>query len=283
MWGKTMSVIEIKNFSKSYGKTLAVDNISLSVEKGEIVGFVGKNGAGKSTAIRAILNMIFPSKGEIKINGLDSIRDSKQIKESLSYMPSEASFHEKLVVADLFKFCLKFSAEGFEYAEELAHYFELDMNKKISELSLGNRKKVSIIQALLKKADVIILDEPTSGLDPLMQNKFFELLLKEKERGVTIFLSSHNLSEVEKYCDKVAIIKDGKILEYFDMKNIKIKRQHKVFYTTAEGQNESFDFGEDINELITKLSKLNLISLEIRSKTVEDEFISYYKDGEQDA
>jgi len=278
-----MSVIEINNFSKNYGKTLAVDDISLSVEKGEIVGFVGKNGAGKSTTIRAILNMISPSKGYIKINGLNSVNDSKQIKERLSYMPSEASFYEKLLVADLFKFCLKFSDEGFEYAEELANYFELDMNKKISELSLGNRKKVSIIQALLKKAEIIILDEPTSGLDPLMQNKFFDLLSKEKEKGVTIFLSSHNLSEVEKYCDKVAIIKDGKIVDFLDMKNVKIKRQHKVSYTTDDGKNESFDFDGDINELVAKISLLKLESLEIKNKTIEDEFISFYKDGEQDA
>jgi len=283
MWGKIMSVIEINNFSKNYGKTLAVDDISLSVEKGEIVGFVGKNGAGKSTTIRAILNMISPSKGYIKINGLNSVNDSKQIKERLSYMTSEASFYEKLLVADLFKFCLKFSDEGFEYAEELANYFELDMNKKISELSLGNRKKVSIIQALLKKAEIIILDEPTSGLDPLMQNKFFDLLSKEKEKGVTIFLSSHNLSEVEKYCDKVAIIKDGKIVDFLDMKNVKIKRQHKVSYTTDDGKNESFDFDGDINELVAKISLLKLESLEIKNKTIEDEFISFYKDGEQDA
>lgn len=275
-----MAVIDIMGFSKNYGETLAVDNISLKVNKGEMVGFVGKNGSGKSTTIRAMLNMIFPTDGKIKIGGLDSIDGSKKIKESLSYMPSEAIFYDNLKVCDLFKFCLKFSGKSFEYAQSLAQYFELDMRKKISELSLGNRKKVSIIQCLLKEATVIILDEPTSGLDPLMQNKFFDLLMKEKEKGVTIFLSSHNLNEIEKYCDKVAIIKDGKIVDFMDMKKIKIKHKQTVSYVTTDGENQSFELEGDINELITKLSQLKLESLEIKNKSVEDEFISYYKESE---
>lgn len=278
-----MSVIDIVEFSKYYGETLAVDNISLSIDKGEIVGFVGKNGAGKSTTIRAMLNMIFPTKGQIKVNGFDSIDDSKKIKESLSYMPSEASFYDNLKVFDLFKLCLKFSGESIEYLQHLSEYFELDLNKKISELSLGNRKKVSIIQCLLKKSSIIILDEPTSGLDPLMQNKFFELIMKERDKGATVFLSSHNLSEIEKYCDKVAIIKGGKIIDFLDMHNIKINHKQIVSYITTDGDSKNFEFDGDINKLVDKLSKISLENLEIKNKTVEDEFISYYKDDKNNA
>lgn len=272
-----VSVIEIKNLTKYFGKYKAVDDINLSIEKGEIVGFVGKNGAGKSTTIRSIMNMIFPTEGTISVNGLDSIKDSKEIKKNLGYMSGENEFYDNLKVCDLFKFCLKFSKEDIEYAMELSDYFELDTKKKISALSLGNKKKVSIIQALLKRADILILDEPTNGLDPLMKNRFFDLILKEKQRGVTVFLSSHNLEEVNRYCDKVAIIKNGKIVDFIEMDNIKSNQKQIVSYTTKDGQSEKFELNEDINDLMLRLSKIDIKKLEIRDKTIEEEFIDYYK------
>ncbi|MBP8640876.1 MAG: ABC transporter ATP-binding protein [Oscillospiraceae bacterium] len=273
-----MAVIELEHFSKAYGKFLAVDEINLSIEKGEIVGFVGKNGAGKSTTIRSMVNMIFPTSGKITIDGMDSVKDAKKIKKRLSYMPSDSSYYENVTSEELFKLCLKFSNEGFDRARELSEYFELDCKKKISELSMGNRKKVSIIQALLKSADIIILDEPTSGLDPLMQNMFFELIHKEREKGATVFLSSHNLSEIEKYCDKVIIIKDGKIVDYLDMKNRKVKHKQTVLYTTKDGISNTLEYSGDINSLISDLSKLELETLEIKNSSVEEEFIKYYKE-----
>ncbi len=163
--------------------------------------------------------------------------------------------------------------------QELAAYFELDLSQKIADLSLGNRKKVSIIQALLKKADILILDEPTNGLDPLMQHKFFTLLQKEKARGVTIFLSSHNLSEIEKYCDRVAIIKDGQLVDYLEMATVKRQQKQIVTYTTVEGKTTQEVFEGDINTLITRLHQLSLTSLEIKNTTVEEEFIHYYEEG----
>lgn len=273
-----MAVIELEHFSKTYGKFLAIDDISMSIEKGEIVGFVGKNGAGKSTTIRSMVNMIFPTSGKITINGMDSVKDAKKLKHILSYMPSDSAYYENVTSEELFKLCLKFSSEGIDRAHELAAFFELDTKKKISELSLGNRKKVSIIQALLKNAEIIILDEPTSGLDPLMQSKFFEHILKEKEKGATIFLSSHNLSEIEKYCDKVIIIKDGKIVDFLDMRNVKIKHKQTVSYTTKDGVSKTFEFSGDINILVDELSALDIESLEIKTNTVEEEFIKYYKE-----
>lgn len=275
-----MAIIEIKNFTKKYGEFTAVNNLNLSISKGEIVGFVGKNGAGKSTTLRSMLNIILPTAGSIEILGMDSIKNSKAIKEKVSYIPSEAAFYDNITVEQILRFALQFSEATIQEMEELACYFELDLTKKVMELSLGNRKKVSLVQGFLKKAEVIILDEPTGGLDPLMQNKFFDLLLREKERGATIFLSSHNLVEIEKYCDKVAIIKDGLLVDFLDMKNVEIARKQVVDYVTTDGKACSFELASDINTLIADLAKLDLVSLEIKTKTVEDEFIEYYKVGE---
>lgn len=278
-----MAVIQINGFSKSYGKFLAVDDISLNVNKGEIVGFVGKNGAGKSTTIRSMMNLLFPTNGTITIDGKDSVKDAKAIKHSLSYVPSEQAYPSSVTAEEVFKLCVKLSGEGFDRAVELSDYFELDMKKKVSELSFGNRKKVSLVQAFLKSRGIIVLDEPTNGLDPLMQSKFFDLLLKEKEKGATIFLSSHNLSEIEKYCDKVVIIKDGKIVDFLDMSSVKIDHKQIITYTTKDGKEKSFVYDGDMNELVSKLATLDLESLEIRTQSVEDEFIKYYKeDGENE-
>jgi len=273
-----MEAIRVEHFSKTYGKLTAADDISISIGKGEIVGFVGKNGAGKSTTIRAIANMIVPTKGRIAINGMDSVKDAKKIKGIMSYVPSDSAYYENATGEEIFRLCLKFSGQGFDRAEELAQFFELDMQKKISELSFGNRKKVSIIQALLKNSEIIILDEPTNGLDPLMQSKFFELMLREREKGAAIFLSSHNLSDIEKYCDKVIIIKDGKIADCFAMKDVRIRSSQTVSYKTRDGKTETFEFSGDINSLVRELSKIDLERLEIKTSAVEDEFIKYYRE-----
>ncbi len=273
-----MSVIEINNFYKSYGSFTAVNDLTISINKGDIVGFVGKNGAGKSTTMRSMLNMINITSGTISILNMDSKADTKAIKKRVSYVPSEASFYDNITCDKLLRFAASFTNTSTEEVKSLADYFELDLSKKIDELSFGNKKKLSLIQGLIKQCDVIVLDEPTNGLDPLMQDKFFELILKEKERGKTVFLSSHNLTEIEKYCDKVAIIKDGELVDFFDMKDVKIKHNQIVSYTTADGISETFELNTDINELILRLSKLNLKNLEIKNKSVQEEFIGYYKE-----
>ena len=270
------TIIKISNFTKKYGNFTAVENLNLEINKGEMIGFVGKNGAGKSTTLRCMLDIIHPTEGTITIQGLDSKKDSKEIKKYVSYIPSESAFYDNITGRQLLKFAMKFTTITMEEIEELAEEFELNLSKKVMELSLGNRKKVSILQGLIKEAEVIILDEPTNGLDPLMQNLLFELLLEEKAKGKTIFLSSHNLSEIEKYCDKVAIIKDGKLLDYMDMDTVKIKHKQIVSYRTTTGE-EACYVVEDLNELVAKLAKLDLEQLEIKNQTVEDEFIEYYK------
>lgn len=277
-----MNAVEVKGFSKNYGSIKAVKNISFTIEEGEIVGFVGKNGAGKTTTLRTITNMIFPTSGEINVYGMDCVKQSKEIKKILSYMPGDASFYEQFTARDIFNVCLKFSSKSFERAQELSEYFELDMDKKISGLSLGNRKKVSIIQAFLKDAKVYILDEPTNGLDPLMQEKFFALVKEKKEKGCAVFLSSHNMSEVEKYCDRVIIIKDGEIIDTVSPETERKNRPLYVAYKTVDGSEMIFDFKGDVNELIDRLHKEKLTAVEIRPKTVEEEFIKYYNDdGEE--
>ena len=223
--------------------------------------------------------MIFPTGGEITVNGLDAQADAKKIKEFLSYMPSDSEFYDGVKVKDLFKFAAGFSQNGIEKANELSLYFELDTERKVRELSLGNKKKVSIICALIKKSDIIILDEPTSGLDPLMQEKFFEIILKRRDEGATVFLSSHNLSEIEKYCDRVIIIKDGKIVKTLDMKSVAKELGQHVYCLTKDGKEADFDYNGDINELIAQLASLDIEKLEIRPKTIEEEFIQYYKVG----
>ena len=273
-------MIKVEKFTKKYGDFIAVDNISYEIKENEIVGFVGKNGAGKSTTIRCMMNMLFPTLGKITINGLDSVIDTKKIKEITSYMPSDTIFYENIKVDDLFKFCLKFSKKEYSEVEKLAKYFELDLNKRIHELSTGNKKKVSIVEALLKDNEVIILDEPTSGLDPLMQKKFFDLILKEKAKGVTIFLSSHNLREIEKYCDRVIIIKSGKIVETIDLKK-KQQIKYIVSYVDKKDNKTIYEYDGKINDLIKDLSLLEIKDLEIRKKTIEEEFISYYESSDE--
>ncbi|MBK5253084.1 MAG: ABC transporter ATP-binding protein [Peptostreptococcaceae bacterium] len=272
--------IEVKDFTKKYGKFSAVKDISFNVNKGEIVGFVGKNGAGKSTTIRCMSNMLFPTEGSIRILGMDSIKDAKAIKSEISYMPSETELYERVTSKELFKLAISFNNSNMKEAEELAKYFELDINKRVSELSVGNRKKVSIVLMFLNKGKVLILDEPTAGLDPLMQNNFFNKVKEEAEKGVTVFLSSHNLNEIEKYCTRALIIKDGIIVDDLNMEEIEVAKVQTVSYKTADGKAESYEYEGNVNELVEKLSALDLKFLEIRAKSVEEEFIRYYKGGE---
>lgn len=273
-----MNMIEVSNLTKNYGKFTAVNDISFDLAQGSIVGFVGKNGAGKTTTIRCMLDMLKPTAGTIRVKGLDAQNDSKKIKSFLGYMPGDTCFYEHVRCKDIFDLSCALSNTPKEKAQSLCAYFELDQNKKFKDLSLGNKKKVSIIQALLKETELLILDEPTSGLDPLMQMKFFDLLLEQKKQGVTIFLSSHNLSEIQKYCDRVLIIKDGKLVDDVDMKHVVPSLRQIVSYTTKDGESRTFENKDDINTLIQQLSKIDLAQMEIKYAGVEDEFIKYYKE-----
>lgn len=273
-------MIEFINFSKDFNKTRAVIDLNLVINKGEILGFVGKNGAGKSTTIRALLNLINPSKGKILIDGYDSRKDSLLVKELVSYVPSEPYFYQGVTALDVLTLTCKLCDTQSVSMYKLAEYFELDLKKPIDSLSLGNRKKVSLINAFLRKTPILIFDEPTSGLDPLIQKKFFDLLLNLKEDGKTIFLSSHNLTEIEKYCDRVAIIKDARLVKILDMNVVRKDRKSYLTCTLKDGRIIHQPIEDDINTIISKLSKLDIESLEIKTKTVEEEFMHFYQGGE---
>ena len=271
-------ILEVRNLTKKFGDFNAVDNLSFTLKKGEIVGFIGKNGAGKSTTIKAILNFIKPTNGKIFVHGLDSQKDNKKIKENTSYMSSDVAFYQTISAKELFMFIHQITGVILDDMLELSKYFELDIDKKISDLSLGNRKKVGIIQTLIQNHDLLIFDEPTNGLDPLMQEKFFTLILKKKSEGKTIFLSSHNLSELEKYCDRAIIIKNGRIIDDIDLSTTKLKKGVIVSYTLLNGESIEYDYEGDINDLIGELSKMKLESLIIKNKSIEDSFIEYYQE-----
>jgi len=206
------SVIEIKNLTKSYGKNRGVTDVSLSIEEGDIFGFLGPNGAGKSTTIRSMLGFLKINSGDIKIFGMDSVKDHEEILKNVGYMPSEAWFYDSMKVKDVIKYAadvrgLNCTAE----ADKLCERLKVDVNKKIKQLSYGNRKKVSIVCAMQHKPKLFIFDEPTGGLDPLMQRTFFELVNEYVNEGATCLLSTHVLTEVNKYCRHAAIMRDGRL------------------------------------------------------------------------
>ena len=290
-----MNIVEIKNLTKDYGKNRGIKNINLEIREGEILGFVGPNGAGKSTTIRTLLNFIFPTSGEAKIFGKDIISDSLEIKKNIGYVPSEVKFYNDSKVRDIINYSASFySNSNKEEIEKLCERFEVELDKKMGELSLGNKKKVAIVQALLHSPKLLILDEPTNGLDPLIQTRLFEMILEEKKKGTTIFFSSHNLVEVENLCDRVAIIKEGQLVDVLEMENIvketgvrvaiKSKEITLKFIEELEGQVVSFKdeegifnyFGES-DILIKKLATIKIEEVSIGEQSLEDRFMGYYK------
>ncbi len=205
-------VIEISHLTKSYGKSRGVIDVSLNVEKGDIFGFLGPNGAGKSTTIRSMLGFLKINEGSIKILGMDSVKDHEKILKEVGYMPSEAWFYDSMKVSDVIKYAADVrGVDCSEEARKLCERLKVDTNKKIKQLSLGNRKKVSIVCAMQHRPKLFIFDEPTGGLDPLMQKKFFELINEYVNEGATCLLSTHVLTEVDKYCKNAAIMREGRL------------------------------------------------------------------------
>ncbi len=288
-----MGVIEIKNLNKSYGTSRGIIDVSLDIPKGEIFGFIGPNGAGKSTTIRTLLSFIYPDSGSAKIFGMDCIKDSAKIKKEIGYLPSEVNYYDDMKVKDLLNYSAKFyKKDCSKRIRELADIFELDLNKRIDSLSYGNKKKVAIVQSLLHEPKLLILDEPTGGLDPLMQNKFFDVLRDENNKGTTIFFSSHILSEVQRMCHRVAIIKEGRILKVETIDNLtgdkfkKVKVEFKnddkvhldgMVNVSTVGRVMEFLFGGKMDELIKKLSHMQIENLWIEEPSLEEIFMHYYK------
>jgi len=293
-----MNIIEINHLTKSYGRSRGIDDLSLNVKQGDIFGFIGPNGAGKSTTIRILLNLIFPTSGSATIFGLDVVRDSKKIRSRSGYVPSDASMYDGMKVLEFLKFGAAFY--GVENDNKRIRYllelFDLDPVRKIPELSMGNKKKVSIIQSLIHKPELLILDEPTSGLDPLIQSRFFELLNEENRQGTTVFFSSHTLSEVQAFCTTMGIVKDGTIVNVEEIASLRKKQLKKVSILFPEvrniadlgldgidlpesgsGKSFAFLYSGDINELVSKMAGQQLDNLSIEEPSLEAIFLHYYK------
>jgi len=289
-----MSVIEIKNLTKNYGKARGVNNVSLNVEQGEIFGFIGPNGAGKSTTIRTLLGLIHPTSGSASIFG-KSCSESPEVRKEVGYLPSEVFYYDNMRVIDLLKYSASFyKKDCTQRINELAEAMDLDLKKKIDDLSFGNKKKVGIVQGLLHEPKLIILDEPTSGLDPLMQQKFFELIGEENKKGATVFFSSHILGEVQKMCSRVAFIKDGKIIKLEKMstlqennyKRISIEGKaaiNKEYFNLSgisnleiKGNVAEFIYKGNINSVLKKISEIELRNISIEEPDLEEIFMHYY-------
>lgn len=287
-------VLEIENLTKYYGDVRGVENLSLSLEEGEIFGFIGPNGAGKSTTIRSIMNLINKNSGKVFINGKEFNKDDLELKEMIGYLPSEISLYDDFTVKEMLNYHEKFYKRDLsKRRKSLVKRFKIDENKRIEDLSLGNLKKLGIVLALMHEPKIIILDEPTSGLDPIMQNVFYEILKEEKSKGNTIFYSTHVLNEVSKICDRVGIIKDGHLIKVekidelskksltfvtITSKDIKdIKKALKV--KTILDEDNIIKFANTMNDdtLIKKLSKYTIDKILIEEATLEDVFLHYYK------
>lgn len=272
------NIITIDHLSKSYGRHLALDQLSLTVEKGEIFGFLGSNGAGKSTTIRCLLGLIKYRKGKVTLFN-DRYHSLEESLDHIGYMPSEAMFYPNMTVKQVIDFAAKAhpNHDCKREADRLCKLLEVPLQKKIQDLSLGNRKKVSIVCALQHQPDLLILDEPTSGLDPLMQERFFQIILDAKEKGKTCFLSSHVLSEVKAYCDRVAILKKGKLLAVDRVENI-MHSQKKQVTIWKDGQSITKTFEGKLSDLLSDLSEIKLDDLLIEEPSLEDLFMHYYKE-----
>ena len=288
------NILEIKNLTKYYGKTLAVKDLSLELHTGEIFGFIGPNGAGKSTTIRSIMNLINKTKGEVYFLGETLTKDNLTLKEQIGYLPSEVFLYEDLTVKEMLDYHESFYKKNLsKRRKELVKKLKLDESKKIEDLSLGNQKKLGIVLAFMHEPKLLILDEPTSGLDPIMQQVFYDLLQEEKEKGTTIFYSTHILSEISKICDRVGIIKEGKLLKVESIKELqsknltnvtitsneieKIIKELKVEVETLDEKTIKFKNTLDSNNLIKILSKYEIEKLLIEEPTLEDIFLHYYK------
>jgi ABC-2 type transport system ATP-binding protein len=290
-----MSIIEVNHLTKYYGKSRGIVDVFFNVEEGEIFGFIGPNGAGKSTTIRLLLSLIHPTSGGAKVFGKDVVTRGPEIRRDIGYLPSEVYYYEGMKVIDLLKYSASFyDCDCTARMHELSELMELELHRRISDLSYGNKKKVGIVQGLLHSPKLLFLDEPTAGLDPLMQRKFFDLIRQENGRGVTVFFSSHILGEVQRLCTRVGIIREGKIAEISDIRTLQ-QNNYKKVHVTAQGldpkafdlpgvtnlQSEDssvhFFFKGDINTVLHQIVPLQVSDVSIEEPTLEEIFMHYYE------
>lgn len=292
-------MIEVQKITKDYGRGKGVFDVSFSVEEGEVMGFLGPNGAGKTTTIRQLLGFIKPDKGHVSILGMDCFRQADLVHGKLGYLPGEIAFMDNMSGNEFIRFMGKMKGmKDFSYMEELKQMFELNASGKIKKMSKGMKQKIGIVCAFMQDPQILILDEPTSGLDPLMQNRFIELIQREKEKGKTILMSSHLFEEVERTCDCTAIIRDGKLVAVEDMEKLRGGRRKIMEFTFAtEGEADAFSLTMTesirdkktvevkvkgrVDECIKRAAAYTIEDINVRGQSLEELFMHYYGEGEK--
>ena len=291
-----MSVIKVDNITKDYGSGRGVFDLSFEVNKGEIFGMLGPNGAGKTTTIRQLMGFIKSDKGNAKILDMNCFDKRENIQSKLGYLPGEIAFMDEMKGDDFINFIADMkSIKNKNRIKELIDIFELDANRKINKMSKGTKQKIGIVCAFMNEPEVVILDEPTSGLDPLMQKKFIDLILEEKKKGTTIFMSSHIFEEIEKTCDRTAILKDGKLIAIENMEELKSKK-NKNFEVVFKNEKDAENFknkisfkselnnnivkvviaNNEVNSFIKELSNYDILDINSSSQTLEELFLHFY-------
>lgn len=289
-----MNSIAVENITKDYGNHKGVFDVSFSVKQGEVLGFLGPNGAGKTTTIRQLMGFIKPDKGSVCIQELDCFKEVARIQKNVGYLPGEIAFMDDMTGMQFIQFIADMKGmKDIQRAKELIAYFELNPSGKIKKMSKGMKQKIGIVCAFMQDPDILILDEPTSGLDPLMQNKFIDLIIQEKKRGKTILMSSHIFEEVERTCDRVAIIKEGKIVAIDTMDTL-TKNKVKIYQVRFSSQIDKDRFIQDyptckviddmsieytchdIPSFIQSLPKYSILDLDVKKQTLEELFLHFY-------
>lgn len=292
-----MEAIKMINLTKYYGKSRGIIDLNLSVEEGEFFGFIGPNGAGKSTTIRTLLGLIKANGGSAMVLGKDIVKEKEKLLARVGYLPSEAVFYAGMRVKDVIRFSADMrKCDCRETAQSLCERLQLDTAKKIEELSFGNRKKVGIVCALQHKPELLILDEPTSGLDPLMQREFFEILQERNRAGVTVFLSSHVLSEIQRNCTRAAIIREGKIIACDSVEKLaqtntrRIAVQGEIELLRLDGIRDlqrtdhsvNFLYSGDMNRLIQVLAAGHITDMSVAEPDLEEVFLHFYEENHKE-
>lgn len=290
--------LQLHGLTKTYGSFRGVEDINLELQPGEVFGFLGPNGAGKSTVIRTILNFIRPSSGSATLFGMDSVSESVAIKNNVGYLAGDIALYETMNGKEILTFLSKLGKKtDWHYVDELVERLDATLDRPIRTLSKGNVQKIGLIQAFMHKPDLLILDEPTSGLDPLMKQVFYDMVLDMKQAGKTIFISSHDLTEVQKICDRAAFIRGGKLLGVEEVKNahaLNVRRFQATFNTpptltdfakitsikdaVVHGNKLTVTVTGSISDFITELAKHKPIDLDEQETSLEDLFMHYYKE-----
>ena len=291
-----MNAIQTDGLTKFYGRSQGIIELDLEVHEGEFYGFIGPNGAGKSTTIRILMGLIHKTRGSARILGKDISKEKEQILSVTGYLPSEAVFYPDMRGRDLIRLSADLRRKDCrKTSSDLCERLQLDPSRRISELSFGNRKKLAVVCALQHDPQICILDEPTGGLDPLMQREFFEILKERNKKGMTVFLSSHILSEVQRFCSRAAIIREGRIIasgsvEELTRTNAKRVTVRGTFDPSGlpdvrdlqiSGDMVSFLYGGDINLLLSRLSRHQIMDLSLSEPDLEEIFLHYYTEGDE--